>query len=177
MNKFYLIVPGTLLGVFLFFYNVALKDMKAKDDAHLAAIAQSKAADEARKKVLEATAEADAKKHQEERDAQEQAKAAKKKKEYDDIITTLRDDIAKNTSSADKYAKETADLELLINSQRNQKEKLNTDSFELTKQVEKAKIDRRTAELEIQRMIEMVAKKVGESSLANIPPPPPLPAK
>lgn len=174
MNKFYLIVPGTLLGAFLFFYNSALKDMQAKDKAHQEEVARAKATDEARKKELEVKAEADARKHQEERDALEQAKAAKKKKEYDDIITTLRDDITKNTNSADKYAKETADLELQINSLRNQKEKLSTDTFELTKQVEKAKIDRRTAELEIQRMIEMVAKKVGDSSFANIPPPPPL---
>ena len=92
-------------------------------------------------------------------------------------IAHLTKDVNSNTSTTDKYAKESADLELQINSMRNRKEKLNTETFELSKQVEHAKIERRTAELEIQRMVEMVAKRVGASSMANIPPPPPPPAK
>jgi hypothetical protein len=45
--------------------------------------------------------------------------------------------------------------------------------FAAAAKVEMAKIDRNNAELEIQRMYEMVAQKVDESSLAKLPPPPP----
>ena len=174
MNKFYLIVPGTLLAVFLFFYNSALKEMKAKEVAIQVEKDHVKAEDDKRKALIEQQATADAAKRQQERDEADRAKEEKKRRDYQEVITLLTKDVNSNIASTDKYAKETADLELQINSLRNQKEKLNAETFELAKQVERAKIDRRNAELEIQRMVEMVAKKIADSSMTNIPPPPPV---
>ena len=133
-----------------------------------------KAEDDKRKAEIEKQATADAAKRQQERDEADRAKEEKKRREYQEIIALLTKDVNSNIASTDKYAKEAADLELQINSLRNQKEKLNADTFELAKQVERAKIDRRNAELEIQRMVEMVAKKIADSSMTNIPPPPPV---
>lgn len=177
MNKFYLIVPGTLFAVFFFFYSAALKEMKIKEDNRIAEVARVSAAEAKRKAEIETQATADAEKRQRERDEADRAKEEKKRRDYLEGIALLTKDVNSNTSTTDKYAKESADLELQINSMRNRKEKLNTETFELAKQVEHAKIERRTAELEIQRMVEMVAKRVGASSMANIPPPPPPPAK
>ena len=173
MNKFYLIIPATLLGVFLFFYNAALKEMGIKEKTRQEEVARVKAEEERKKKDIEAKAEADAKKRQEDRDRDEREKIEKKRKNYEDIMNRLRDDVTANTTEADKLTKEANDLELQISNLRTQKEKMNRETFELAKRVEQAKISRRNAELEIQRMVEVVANKVAASSLTSTPPPPP----
>lgn len=89
-------------------------------------------------------------------------------------MKTLQDEAANYAAEADKLAKEAADLENEISQTRADREKLNREALEIAKQVELAKINRRNAELEIQRMVDMVAKKVGASSVAN---PPALPAQ
>jgi hypothetical protein len=59
---------------------------------------------------------------------------------------------------------------------RNAKEKANTDTFTLAKHVETLKIDRRSAEIEIQRMVDMVGQRLNSSPLSTYTPPAP-PAK
>lgn len=172
MNKFYIIVPVVLLGVFLFFYNGALKEMATKEEAKKEEIAKVKAADDARRAEIEKKAAADAKKRQDERDAEDRAKEQKKIKEYEDAMRQLKDEADKYLAEADKNQKDANALELQLNDLRSLKEKTNREAFELAKQVELAKIARRNAELEIQRMVDMVATKVGASSFAAMPPPP-----
>lgn len=176
MNKSYIIVPAILLALFGFYYNGALKEMKAKEAAQQAQIAADKAAADARKKEIEDKATAEAVKRQQEREAQDAAKEAKKEKDYQDALTALRDETHKYSTEADKLAKEVADLELQISQSRTERENLNRDALDIAKAVELDKIKRRTAELEIQRMIEMVAKKLNDSSI-TAPPPPPIAAK
>ena len=176
MNKFYIIVPVVLLGVFLFFYNGALKEMDAKEVAKQVQKDKEKAVDDARRAEIEKKAAAEAKKKQEEREAEERAKEQKKIKEYEDVMRQLKDEADKYLAEADKNQKDANALELELNDLRSKKEKINRETFELAKQVELAKIARRNAELEIQRMVDMVAQKVGASSLAAMPPPP-APAK
>lgn len=172
MNKYYLIVPAVLLGTFLFFYNGALKEMAAKEAAKTAEKAAIKAADDKRKAEIEAKATADAKRRQEERDAEERARAEKKEKDYLDAMKKLKDESDNYSAESDKLAKEGADLEIQLSSLRTQKEKSTREVFELAKQVELAKVSRRTAEIEIQRMVEMLGTKAGASTLATMPPPP-----
>jgi len=177
MNKSYLIVPVVLLILFGFFYNGALKEMKAKEVAKQEEIARVKAEEAARKKVIEDKATAEAKKRQEEREAADLAKEQKKQRDYEDALKKLRDETNDYATQADKLAKEAADLEIQISQGRTERERLNHETLELAKQVEQAKINRRTAELEIQRMMEMVAVKLNESSIATAPPPPAVVAK
>lgn len=176
MNKYYFIVPAVLLASFLFVYNGALKEMAAKETAEKAHKAEVKAAEDKRKAEIEARATADAKRRQDERDAEEKAKIEKKERDYQDGMRKLKDEADNYTAEADRLVKESNALELQLSALRTQKEKTTREVFELTKQVEMAKINRRTAELEIQRMVDMVATKASASSLAAMPPPPP-PAK
>jgi hypothetical protein len=176
MNKSYFIVPVVLLGLFIFLYNGALKDMEAKAKALDAQKAQVMAEEAKHKAEVEAKANADAQKRQEERAKEDAAKAEKKEREYQDIMKKLKDEATDYAGQSEKFAKEAADLEIQISQTRNEREKLNRDTLELSKLVEMTKINRRNAELEIQRMIDMVAKKLNDSSIAT-PPPPPLPAK
>jgi len=176
MNKSYLIVPVILLAVFGFSYNSALKDMQAKEEANHAKAMEKKKAEDAHKAEVDARATADAKKHQEERDAEDRKKQEKKQADYDDAMKKLRDEANDYAAQVDKLGKEAADLEKQISDGRNEKERLNRETLELAKAVELAKINRRNAELEIQRMIDMVAKKLNDSSIAAAPPlsPPPV---
>lgn len=176
MNKSYVIVPIVLLAIFAFVYSGALKEMDAKEKAREEKVA-AKAKEEAdRKAAVEAKATAEALERQKKREAEDKAKEEKKEKDYQDAMTALKreaDDYAGQTA---KLTKEAADLNAEILKTRNDKERLAREGLELSKQVELAKINRRTSELEIQRMIEMVQKKLVNSSITAMPPPPP-PAK
>ncbi len=176
----YVLLPVILLVAFLFTpgagYFSAMKELETKNIRIKEEKAKAKAADDARRAEIEAKAAADAKKRQEQRDAEERAKEQKKLKEYEDAMKQLRDEAAKYASEADTFQKDFNALEIQLNDLRTLKEKTNRDVFELTKQVELAKVSRRTAELEIQRMVDMVAQRLGASSLAQMPPPP-APAK
>ena len=175
MNKSYLIVPVILLAVFGVLYSGAVKDMEAKAASQQLVADARKATEKKRKDEIDARAIADAKKRQEERDAAEQAKVEKKIRDYEDSMKALKAETTKFSVEADKSAKEAADLEVEISQARTDKEKLNRETFDLALSVEQTKIDRRNAEIEIQRMIEMVAKKLTDSSIVLPPPPPPLP--
>lgn len=172
MNKFYLIVPAVLLGVFIFFYRGALQEMADKDERKRQEAAQLQAAEDARRQEVEARAAADAKKRQDEREAVERAKEEKKVRDYEDAMKQLRDEGARYAAEADSLSNQANELELQLTELRNLKEKTNREAFEFAKQVELAKVQRRNAELEIQRMVDMVAQRVGASSFAQLPPPP-----
>lgn len=174
MNKYYLIVPIVLLAIFGFSYNGALQEMRAKEESNLAKAAAKKVVEDKHKAEVESKATADAKKRQDERDAADTEKQQKKQAEYDEAMKKLRDEAADYADQVAKFTKQIADFESQITQGHNDKEKLGRETLDLAKAVELAKISRRNAELEIQRMIDIVARKLSESSIAA-PPPPPLP--
>lgn len=178
MNKFYVIVPVVLLGVFAFFYNGATKEMAQKEANRIAKIKAKEDEEKTRKDAIEKKAQAEALERQQKREADDKAKEAKKEKDYQDAMAALKREADDYASQTTKLTKEASDMEAEILRVRDTKERLARESLELSKQVELAKINRRTAELEIQRMIDMVGRKLNESSIATPPPPPPLaPAK
>lgn len=169
----YLLIPGIMLGIFVFFYVGAVKEM---EDKHQRQQLEKKAKEEqekVRKTEIEKRAIEDADKRQKQRDADEAAKIAKKEADYQGVMTTLRNDTADLTAQSDKLAKEVGALDINISQSRSTKEKLSRETFELAKEVELAKIQRRIAEIEIQRMVEMAGRKMADTSVAIPPPPPP----
>lgn len=172
----YVLIPVVLFAAFLFTpgggYFSAMKELEDKNAKVALQKQQEKDAEELRRKQIEERATADAKKRQEQRDAEERAKEQKKIKEYEDAMRLLKDEADKYVAEADKNQKDTNALELELNQLRSTKEKVNREAFDLSKQVELAKVARRNAELEIQRMVDMVAQRLGASSLAQMPPPP-----
>ncbi len=71
------------------------------------------------------------------------------------------------------HAKEKAKADLIAK----EKDKLSRETFDLAKQVELARIARRNAELEIQRVTEMIHRRASDSALVKPPVIPPAPAK
>jgi membrane-associated HD superfamily phosphohydrolase len=172
MNKYYAFIPLALLLGFIFVYRSAVEQMDAKDAQLKKQVAAAKAADDARRNEIERKAQEDALKHQQEREAEDRAREEKKEHDYQSAMNQLKTEADAYSAEADKFSKENAALELELSQARTLKEKTSSDVFELSKQVELAKIDRNNAELEIQRLIEMVAMRATNSSLTALPPAP-----
>ncbi len=173
----YLIPPTIMLGLFMIVYFSHVEKTHAKEKAKADLIAKEKADADQKKKVAEAKAREDAKKRNEEREAEE----AKKEKEKADKQAAndkeVRDATAQYNAEADKSAKEAGALEIELDRLRKEKDKLSRETFDLAKQVELARIARRNAELEIQRVTEMIHRRASDSALVKPPVIPPAPAK
>ena len=165
----YLIFPGAMLAIFVVFYSSHAKELHAKE-VRLAAEAKAKRDElDTKKKVAEAKAREDAAKRQKERDAEEGQKAAEKAAKQAADDKKVRDDTAKYVSQGDAAAKQVASFEVELDRVRKEKDKTSKEAFEIAKQVELTRIARRNAELEIQRMNEMIIKRASDSSLVRPP--------
>ena len=109
--------------------------------------------------------------------AREQAQQAEEASQEADHLAKFEatkqkmvDETATSQQEADSYAKQAADLQTQLASLQADHEKLSRELFDLQKQVELAKIDRRNADLEIQRTYDEVTQKIAASSLTYVPP-------
>jgi predicted RNase H-like nuclease (RuvC/YqgF family) len=173
MNKFYVIFPTVLLIAFgLYYTQIAKPEMAEQERIAADKVAQQAAVDEARRQAIEAKAGADAQVQQqarEQRDREKQEKALREREEQDRQVAA---ETAKFESEAASLTRQIADMDRQVTDLRAKKENLTKEVFDAAARVELAKIDRRNAELEVQRMYGVVAQKVGESFLTKLPPPP-----
>lgn len=169
MKRSYLLIPVILLALFGFFYWQYMQTADQKQKEQQAQIAREKADADAKKRDAEEKARIDAEKRNADREAEEKKKAAEKRAKYQADIQKIRDDIAKYTGQANDFAKQSAKLDQELANLRAAKEKANREAFELNKQVERAQIDKRNAEFEIQRLTDMIARKASDSAMARPP--------
>jgi hypothetical protein len=171
MKRSYYIVPVILLALFGGLYWQHMGEMDRKAEALKVEQARVKAEEDAKKKEAERKAREDADKRMAERDALEKKKEddreAKRKADIDKIKT----ETARYNAQLAESTKLSANLEKELSELRALKEKLGRDAFEAAKKVELAMIDKRNAELQVQRMAEMVAKRANESTMTKLPTP------
>src|SRR5258708_1321148 len=155
MNKFYFIVPTVLIAAFVFIYLGHSKEMHEKmEKARIQAEAKIK--EESKKKAEgELKASEDAKKRQEERDRQEREKEEEKRRKQAEADQKVADETNKALSDADRLSKEIAKIEADLTSLHAVHEKSTKAAFDAAKNVELMRINRRTAELQVQRMTEI----------------------
>jgi hypothetical protein len=174
----YLIFPGLMLGGLFFVYVGHVEKAEHKAKAVAAKIAKDRAEAEDKKRAAEAKAREDAKKRQDEREAEEKQKAEKKTAQQAADDKKVADQTAEYTAKADAAQKQVNTLEAELSRLRKEKDKMSRETFDLAKQVELARVARRNAELEVQRMTEMISRRASESSMTRPPaPPPPPPTK
>jgi chromosome segregation ATPase len=177
MNKFYLIIPVVLLAVFIARYSQFTNQFAQAElvKAHEKQLADAEVEKNKAEAIERATADARARK--EAQDAEDARLEAEHLAKFEASKQKLADQTAKFQQEADSYAKQATDLQAQLDSLQATHEKASQELFDLQKQIELAKIDRRDADLEIQRTYDMVTQKVADSSLTYAPPPPTAEAK
>src|ERR1035438_7353426 len=173
----YVLGPGLMLAVFLFFYFASKSETDAparltKQKSDKAGVEKDA---EAKKQAAEAKARADAEARNAQRTTDEAKIAKDKQDKYDSDMRRIKDDTDKASANAETYAKQVSELTIELDTLRKQKDTMTRDGFDLAKHVELAEVARRNAELEIQRMVEMIANRADQSTMTKSPPPPPPP--
>jgi len=171
----YLLFPGIMLGLFLVFFLSHKKEADARELVRQEALAKKIADDKAKKKVDEDRARADAEKRAADRAAEDAKKESDKIAKQAAIDKEIKVATDKANAEAAASQKSIDSLEAELDRLHKQKDQLSRDNFDVAKQVEMAKVAKRTAEMEVQRTVDLVAKKSQESYLTRLPPPPPPP--
>jgi hypothetical protein len=169
----YVLAPAAMLAVFLFFYAASRTEARNKEVAHQAEVARLKAEADQKKQEAEARAKADAQQREAEREVAE-AKAAKDKQDkYDTEMRRIQAETDKANALAETYSRQVSELTIELDTLNKQKDQLTREGFEEAKKVELAQVARRNAEMEVQRMVDMIANRADQSLMAKMPPPPP----
>jgi hypothetical protein len=169
----YVLAPAVMLAVFLFFYASSRAAARAKELAHQEEVARQKADADEKKRVAEAKAREDAQQREAARQAADAKTALDKQAKYDAEMLRIKQDTDKSNALAEGYSKQVSDLTIELDTLNQQKDALTRDGFEQAKKVELAQVARQNAEMEIQRMVEMIANRADQSMMAKMPPPPP----
>ncbi len=172
----YLIAPTVMLGAFMFLYLAESKEAEIKDKARAAELAKTKALEEEKKKIAEEKARLDSAKRSAERAAEEAKREADKIAKREAESKRIQDETDKYLADSAAQTKKISDLELQLEAARKAKDQASRESFDLLKQVERAKVERRNAEIEIARLTEILARRASDSSMTRMPTPPPPPA-
>lgn len=165
----YVIFPGLMLALFLVVYTSHVKEAEAREKARLEKVAQQRAEEVRQKKEAEERAQVDAQKRAKEREEEERKKEDERRKKQEAADKVVTDETAKYKGEADASAKKAGDLEIELDRLHKQRDQLTREDFDLAKQVELAKVARRNAELEEQRMTAMIAQRAGSSTVAQMP--------
>jgi hypothetical protein len=169
MAKSYFIVPLVLLGIFWFIYTDSSEKIHAKEVAEQQAEEDRLAQEELQKKEAERKSKEDAARRTAEREAEEARKLADKRAKWEKAGTEIADATAKAKAESDELQQKINALELKLADLRKQREALNKETFVKMKDVETARIAKRNAELEVQRMAQMVTDRAENSVLVKAP--------
>jgi hypothetical protein len=165
----YFIIPLGLTLIFTFYYFSHLKVAEEKARARKVEIARVQKEEADKKAEIEAKARQDAARRSAERAAADAKKEADKIAAWEAVSREIQDGTNKNNAEADEFARQISKMEIELDSLRKAKEKLNAEVLAQAKAVERTLIDKRTAEIEVQRRTEMVRIKAAESSMTRVP--------
>jgi hypothetical protein len=171
MKKIYILVPLILLVGFTFYYRNFAADLAQREAAEQAAEDARIAEEEAKKLAAEKSARLESEKKAAQREAEAAEKEAKKRAEWEAAGAKLAEETAGYKKQGDDYTKQINELELQLVELRRSKDDRTNEALALTEQVELARIAKRNAELEIQRLTDMVADRAAKSSMTQMPPP------
>ncbi len=169
----YVIFPAILLAIFLMYYRQEMTVLMAKEKARAENVARIKAEDARKKKETEERARSDNEKRMAEQ-AAEDAKIAKDKEDkWNATGREIQADTDKALSETSRYQNQDADLDVQLAALQKAKEKANREDFEMLKEVELSRVAYETAQLEVERMVAMIASRADQSSMTKMPPPVP----
>jgi hypothetical protein len=171
----YLVFPGVMLALFLVFYFSHKKEADEKEAARIVAMEKKKAEEKKQKDVAEEKAKIAAAQRQAEREKEEADKERARREKTAAMDKQIADETNAALADGDKSQKEINALELELKRLHQEKDRLGREAFDVAKQVEMQRVEKRNAEMEIQRFTEMIARRAAGSAMAQMPPPPPAP--
>jgi len=169
MNKHYVIWPVVMVAAFIaYFIQFNKADTLAQQEKEARELAEKNAKEAEKERLKQLAAEDNLK--QAEIKAKEEAEklAARERKQWEKDEEVRQDTLARR-AEIEKMAKEKGDLQAKLAETRRARLKAESESFDAARNVELAKIERRTVEMEIQRAAGLIANKVDASSLVEIP--------
>ena len=169
MNRFYIIAPVVMMLLFggVFWKHSQASAIEARELE--LKVAKAKADDAAKKEAAVVKAREDSAKRTAARLAEEQQQEADKRAKWESSGQKIASDTATAEATIAKHNAAIKALETELTELRATKERVNAKSLEVMQATELARIAKRNAELEIQRLTEMVARKAANTSLASIP--------
>jgi hypothetical protein len=177
MKRSYYIAPVLILGLFSFFYWQHMGDMKLKEQRQQAERARIQAEEDAKKRDAQRKAEEDARKRMADREAEERKKEADKLAKQQKERDAIKADTDRYNAQIAEFNKKSATLDKDLVALRAERERLIRETFSTAKKIEIAMVERRNAELQVQRMAEMVANRANQSAMAKLPSASPTAAK
>lgn len=169
----HLLIPVIMMVIFTFFYFAHADEARKKEEAAKAEAERQAEIVKAEKARLEEIARKDAERKAAERLAADQKRERERVEKWENEGRKIQEATDGYRAEANKLSKEVSELEIELDALRQTKEKKTAELLDLSKQVELGLIGKRTAELEIQRMTEMIARRAGDSAMARMPLPAP----
>ncbi len=167
----YVIFPGLALAVFLSLYFPAKRLAEERVQQEAEAVTRQKAAEDAHRKELEDKARAASDRRAAENAQQLAAQEAARETKRLGELHAIQADAATADKDVERYTQEANDLQTRLESLQKQREALTREDFDLAKQVELNRVNAGNADLEIQRMVDMIAARAAQSAMANPPAP------
>ncbi|HEX2853696.1 MAG TPA: hypothetical protein VHO24_10685 [Opitutaceae bacterium] len=167
----YVISVGSMTAIFLLLYLSDRKEADAREHERVAIAAKKQEEAAEKKKADELQARADAQKRAEQRAKEDADREAEKRAKWDAESKKIQDETNAALARGDKASKEASRLEIELDTLQKNREKQSRESFETSKRVERAEVERQAAEFEIQRLTEQIARRAADSSLTRMPAP------
>ncbi|MCX6938341.1 MAG: hypothetical protein NTU80_10675 [Verrucomicrobia bacterium] len=163
MNKLYALIPLVLTLAFAGVYHSHVKTEDARAEITRAETARTEAEAAAKKTEAERQARADSDRRTAERLAEEKRKEEEKIAKWESTGRQIAEDTATYQNQIEKASAELKTLETRLTAARAAREQAAQANFDQAFEIEKARVQKRNAELEIQRLVEIVARKSGAS--------------
>lgn len=174
MNRLYLILPLTLILLFLGYYKLVVEKNYRAEQAQLEAGHAAVLAEEAREQELrQAAALAEARRLAEEEARAEAERRARKIAEQAEEEKKLRSALAEAKAAAEDAAQRRTELEARLEQVHAERTASQDALFALEREIELQQIARRNADREVQRLLSIVGLEIAESSVMSLPELPP----
>lgn len=160
MSKIYLIAPCVLLLGFSVFERVARRDYDARlQTVEAERVARELASAERRELVKEQTLRENGDRARL-REEQDRAREAARRREHESALATVDRDTATHRAHIEQLARELDLLHSQFDVLQKEKASKETAVFDLARDVEQKRIDRRVVEIEIQRTTQVAVKQL-----------------
>jgi chromosome segregation ATPase len=171
MKKWMLFIfPAAMFAIFLALYVAETHKWAEKDAAHKAEEAKVKQEKDAKEAVMRARAAEEAKKKADDRAEvarkKEEERLAKWNKEGQDVENETK----RAQTAADEATKEINKMDAELTKLREAREKGNREFLDTMKRVQTAQIERRTSEMEIARLTEIINRRAIDDSQKKFTP-------